>query len=319
MRIGSISSLIVISIFATFALSSAACQVEDAIVGISADQEPANQIPTDKSLLRFKIRDGRKTVADVSKIILHIVEINFINASGQSFTVSKAPAEVDLLSLLQHVTLEIGYALLPKGSYTQIRMVLGPNNRVIKTNGTSEPIKVPSGLQSGLKFDGAFELRGGRITHVMANFDSTKSVTWNNGEGYMLKPVIPISSVASLTTEQEAALQSIAGVAGGDLMLEKADLVFQGRADAQGFSEGLLYGETPMIFTNVTLGVLDPIKGDLPGSVQLELLGGRLGEKVLYVPHVTRYVTGERFLSFLKSYPEGLGAISEHGGKVGMN
>lgn len=274
-------------------------------------------IPSNKSLLRIKMHDHSVDADALSQVILDLNEVQFIDSTGAVFVVSNSHTEVNLLKFSNDATLEIGHAILPAGNYSQIRLILGDRNRVI-SQGVEHELKVPSGTQTGIKMhaiDGHFELRGGRITHIMTDFAAQSSLNFTQGQGWILKPNTRITSIASLTVDQELVLQQLAGSAGGDGMLEEADMVIQGQTQSIEPFEGTFLS-APMIFTNVTVAVADTIKGEAKSTVNLEVIGGRIDDVAVIFSHVTYFTPAEKYLLFLKNYSNGIAAIGTNGGKL---
>jgi hypothetical protein len=270
-------------------------------------------ISTSQTLLRIRAYDGIVSDPSVTKAILDVAEVQFFNTDGTRFIVSQGPKELDLLSLAINKSYLVGDALIPAGSYQEIRIILGESSRVVLRSGETERLKVPSGQESGLKLKGEFSLRGGRISEILVEFKAREFLK-KGSHGYMLPPVARISSVASLTIEQEARIREIAGDEAEE-MFTLADIVFQGQAAEQTSFIGN-YGSKKMFFTRAKLDVNDVVKGDPGIAVELELLGGKIADRVITVSHVTYYEPGEKFLVFLSSSPEGLGTIGINGGKV---
>jgi hypothetical protein len=102
---------------------------------------------------------------------------------------------LDLLTLRDGVTEAVGLATLPAGRYGQIRLMLVDASIVV--DGVEHELEVPSGLESGLKIPGGFELRDGSATTVTLDFDAGASVHYIEGSGYLLRPVINVIDVIS--------------------------------------------------------------------------------------------------------------------------
>jgi Domain of unknown function (DUF4382) len=104
--------------------------------------------------------------------------------------------EVDLLSLTGGVeeTLAQG-ASLPVGHYDQMRLLLGAGNTVTLSGPpvTTVPLKVPSGMQSGVKFPVSFDVAENTTKDVFIDFDAHRSIfvhaAGNSGQ-YLLRPVV---------------------------------------------------------------------------------------------------------------------------------
>lgn len=106
----------------------------------------------------------------------------------------------DLLTLTGGVTQLLADAEVPAGPLSQIRLVLGNNNTVIK-NGETQPLSTPSAQQSGLKLQVNETLEAGEQYEFLLDFDVDQSVVAaGSSGGYMLKPVIRVATMESTGT-----------------------------------------------------------------------------------------------------------------------
>ena len=125
--------------------------------------------------------------------------------SGWSEVVLSPARRVDLLTLSNGVLEDLGQTQLPAGKYTQLRLVLAPNdaahplaNSVVPTGGTETALTTPSAQQSGLKMNVDIDVAADKIADVVLDFDACKSVVKRGNSGqYNLKPVITVIPVLS--------------------------------------------------------------------------------------------------------------------------
>lgn len=106
--------------------------------------------------------------------------------------------EYDLLTLTggQNAVLVDDYEVLA-GELSQIRLVLGDNNYVVK-DGQTYDLKTPSAQQSGLKLKVNQEVEGGYLYAFVLDFDVEKSIVdAGNSGNIILKPVINASLEAA--------------------------------------------------------------------------------------------------------------------------
>jgi hypothetical protein len=82
----------------------------------------------------------------------------------------------DLLELRNGVFTTLGFATgIPAGSYNQLRLVLGDGSNVV-VNGATQPLTVPSGLQSGIKVNGIEVPDGGMVEVVLTSMPAARSM-----------------------------------------------------------------------------------------------------------------------------------------------
>jgi hypothetical protein len=121
--------------------------------------------------------------------------------SGDWTVLSEGPATYDLISLQNGVFVTIGSEKLLAGRYTQIRLKLGAGSTVV-VDGQTHPLEVPSGMQSGYKLVGTFDVPADGVLDIALDFDAQRSVIQNGAGDYHLKPtvkVLPFSTAGSIT------------------------------------------------------------------------------------------------------------------------
>jgi hypothetical protein len=121
--------------------------------------------------------------------------------SGTWIDLKNAEATYDLLTLQNGVFATIGMGEVPAGRYTQIRLMLGSGSTVV-VDGVTYPLTVPSGLQTGLKLVGTFDVPEGGLLDIALDFDAARSVVQNGAGRYQLKPtvkVLPFNTAGAIT------------------------------------------------------------------------------------------------------------------------
>ena len=124
------------------------------------------------------------------------VDIQSVEISGSNgwITLGTPNRTLNLLNLTGGVseTLASG-ATLPAGHYQQMRLILGPGSTVKLSDGTVQPLKVPSGMQSGIKLIVSFDVAAGTTSDVWIDFDAAHSIqviqAGASGQ-YLLRPTI---------------------------------------------------------------------------------------------------------------------------------
>lgn len=86
-------------------------------------------------------------------------------------------------------------ALIPSGTISQIRLILGDNNYIITPAGKKVALKTPSAQQSGLKVQLHQEVAGGILYRLALDFDVARSIVQaGNSDNLILKPVLRVLS-----------------------------------------------------------------------------------------------------------------------------
>ncbi|MBS3913858.1 MAG: DUF4382 domain-containing protein [Bacteroidetes bacterium] len=130
---------------------------------------------------------------DVRQVSIHYTDST--TASGGWVNLNTNAGIYDLLTLQNDVTATIaGDSLLPLGQVDQMRLLLGDSNYVM-VDSVLVPLKVPSGSQTGIKFNLNTELKTNADVDVVVDFDAGKSIVIQGNGSYLLKPVIKVKSV----------------------------------------------------------------------------------------------------------------------------
>ncbi|HEU5146748.1 MAG TPA: DUF4382 domain-containing protein [Chryseosolibacter sp.] len=108
-------------------------------------------------------------------------------------SVEITPQVYDLLKLTNGTETLLGDLELPVGKLAQIRLKLGEDNTV-KVDDQIHPLETPSAQQSGLKIQMHQNLAEGVTYKVLLDFDAAKSVIETGTGGYLLSPVITVTS-----------------------------------------------------------------------------------------------------------------------------
>ncbi len=164
--------------------------------------------------------------AQYKAVYVTIAEIDVNNEADPEdvwTTVATPNQTYDLLALAGGVREELALADLVPGNYNQLRLIIGTTktnglnilgqahpfaNYVIDTNDNIFELKVPSGVQTGVKIVKGFTISESRTTELILDFDAARSVVVAGNSGnYLLKPTIQIldtteaSIVSGLVTQ----------------------------------------------------------------------------------------------------------------------
>lgn len=157
---------------------------------------------------------------DEVNIDIRSISINASNDedSGWQALTLLNPGVYNLLDFQNGVDTLLAGQDVPAGMISQIRLVLGENNTVVK-DGASYPLSTPSAQQSGLKLSIHGELIAGIPYKLWIDFDATRSIVETGSGKYQLKPVIRTYTEATggaidgtvLPVEANAAVWAILG------------------------------------------------------------------------------------------------------------
>lgn len=121
------------------------------------------------------------------------------------------PAPLDLLGLANlsltqlkesPIANSLGTVSIPAGHYTQMRLILGSGATVMR-NGEPVDLKVPSGMQTGLKVAVNLDLGTGTVQDLLLDFNLTKLDYQPNSARFILPPnalrLVKLTQTATLT------------------------------------------------------------------------------------------------------------------------
>lgn len=155
-------------------------------VGCSDSSNPAN------GTLKINLIDSP---GDFDAVFVQVEGVQVHAAGADSNegwrTVSAQSGIYDLLTLRNGLSALLVHEQLPAGDYTQIRLLLGPDNSVV-VDGVTHDLTVPSGQQSGLKLNHPFTIEGDELYEITMDFDAARSIHMTGNGRYMLRPVIGV-------------------------------------------------------------------------------------------------------------------------------
>lgn len=127
-----------------------------------------------------------------SELWLDIERVEINGPSGW-VTLTEETRFFDLIAEANIAT-ALGHAVLPSGTYQEIRLVLGGDSYVV-ADGLVEPLNVPSGTTSGLKLKGPFTVAGGGVLTLALDLDLDLSLRVTGNGQWMMNPVIGVDVV----------------------------------------------------------------------------------------------------------------------------
>ena len=127
-------------------------------------------------------------------------------------TVATPMKTYNLLKLVNGVTEILGEDELEAGTYHQIRLIIGKTaesenningephpdaNYVFEDGSNDEPLKIPSGYQTGVKLVHTFKVGKDGFVELVLDFEACKSVVETGSGKYILKPTIKVIETAN--------------------------------------------------------------------------------------------------------------------------
>ena len=151
-------------------------------------------------VLSVSITDKPLLDENVTAVNIRVIGIEYHHDGNWTEVEDFNATTFNLLDLQNGKSLHLGDFVLPAGKYTQIRFKLAipekeedvksnPDCNITFKDGSSVPLFVPSGGQSGYKAIGVFNIEADAKVEVTADWDASRSVVVA-GDKYILKPVI---------------------------------------------------------------------------------------------------------------------------------
>ena len=132
-------------------------------------------------------------ISGYQQVNVNIQSVAISNGNGW-ITLGTPNKTYNLLSLTGGVSEMLASgATLPAGHYSQMRLILGSGNSVVLSDGTTQPLTVPSGMQTGIKLVVSFDVAAGTTADVWIDFDAAHSiqVVQAGASGmYLLRPTV---------------------------------------------------------------------------------------------------------------------------------
>lgn len=154
---------------------------------LACEDDPGNSGGTAEVSLRLTDApaafDG--LLLDIQGIEFHTDEAGWVSVDPV------VPGVYDILDYRNGADTLLARTTLPVGRLSQVRFLLGENNAII-VDGVELPLDVPSGQESGLKFNVQAELAPNGSYEFWTDFDAAQSIVETGNGDYKLKPVIRV-------------------------------------------------------------------------------------------------------------------------------
>jgi hypothetical protein len=164
------------------------------------------QLGNPTGTVTLAITDAPVDNPDINGVWLTIGQVQYNLGSDdsgwQSFGDFTGPQKINLLDYQNGLAFLLGSLQLPSGDYHQLRFLLditdqsaappaSPGCYVSFKDGSTAPLFVPSGMQTGYKAVGSFQVPVNAVVNITADFDLHKSLRLTqNGQRYLLQPTI---------------------------------------------------------------------------------------------------------------------------------
>jgi hypothetical protein len=192
--------------------------------------------------LRLYLIDAPAALDEVNINVARVEVHRASNSDSSGWSViNDVPATYNLMQLRNGANAVLGDTTLAPGTYTQIRLILGPGSNV-KVGDESFDLRVPSGFQTGIKLNHEFTIQAGTLVELLLDFDAERSIR-RQGAGYRMSPVIRVNAMVisgsiSGTVDPPAAHAFVFTLDGTDTISTAADTT-TGFFRLMGLSEAL--------------------------------------------------------------------------------
>lgn len=177
------------------------------LAGCSGGGSSSSSVGSGTGTLSLSLLDA--TTDEYNAVYVAIEEVQVHKDEGGNWKVVASPEKTyNLLELVNGVREQLGIAELETGHYTQMRMIIGkvsdteinilseshPHaNYIIDKFDTYYELKIPSGLQTGVKIVHGFDINENETTELILDFDASESIVKAGSSGqWLLKPTIKV-------------------------------------------------------------------------------------------------------------------------------
>lgn len=132
---------------------------------------------------------------DYEKVFIDVVAVEAI-VDGEARILDTNAGVYDLLTLTGGAFVNLVNEDIPSGNLSQLRLILGTENKVVLNGGQEIALQTPSAQQSGLKLNVNYDLQPGVTYEFIMDFKVDESIVVLGNSGRILKPVIRITTTA---------------------------------------------------------------------------------------------------------------------------
>jgi hypothetical protein len=147
-------------------------------------------------LTDWPILDKEVTAVNIFVTRIEVRPVSEENEEAGWITFPDINEEFNLLNLQNGITVSLGVADIPIGTYTELRLHVSKENTIeFEDDVAKYPLKIPSGTSSGIKIKHTFTISEGDSLTITLDFDAQQSVKTAGGGGdveYQLHPVIKV-------------------------------------------------------------------------------------------------------------------------------
>ncbi len=136
---------------------------------------------------RVALADAPPSSGSVSAVNITIDRVE-ANVDGAWTPITSVPQSFNLLDLVKNEAI-LGSSQLPAGRYTQVRLF--PSAATVTDAAGTNPVVIPSGVQTGVKINVNYDISPNQVTTVLLDFNVAKSLVRQGNGRYLLQPVIP--------------------------------------------------------------------------------------------------------------------------------
>ena len=153
--------------------------------------------PAGTSDFKLLLTDAPADEASALIVVFGEVQLLLAEDEAEPVVVSDLGGTFDVLKLRNGETALLGEANIPDGSYSQLRVIV--ESATITIDGEDQPVKIPSGAQSGLKIniEPPLEALGGQRSSAILDFNASRVIETGNGSYQMGPTAIRATSVSS--------------------------------------------------------------------------------------------------------------------------
>ncbi|MEQ8471581.1 MAG: DUF4382 domain-containing protein [Marinoscillum sp.] len=158
-------------------------------IGISGLLMSCDSEVSSKGTAGVKITDAAVDAENVTGVYLSVSEVS-ARSQSETHTIAAfdSPKVFNVMDYQNGSTFDLGEGEIDAGIYNELRLILDDGSYVEFEDGTTEPLEVPSGMSSGYKIKGDYQISANSRTDLVIDIDLRKAFVKTGSNTFKLRP-----------------------------------------------------------------------------------------------------------------------------------
>lgn len=151
-----------------------------------------------KGTASIAITDAAVDAEAITGVMLSVKEVQARgNGSAKTVAVFDTPKTFNLMDYQNGETYALGEGEIDAGIYNELRLVLDESSHVEFEDGSTEPLQLPSGMASGYKIMGDYQIDANGRSNMVVDVDLRKALVKTGNGQYILRPTARLVNSAT--------------------------------------------------------------------------------------------------------------------------